>query len=139
MAEKRSVPTALGIFIGPAIAYLSYQVLNLGGPEGLQLLCFAAFMLAGHDIARGGLSLTGVLTVLMLPALPVAMYLNSLEVAGNLHLAPTMIIGFWAASALLGAVFAGTRPAPGNSVHIVRLAMLAVILLMLVLASFLLL
>lgn len=139
MAEKRSVPTALGIFIGPAIAYLSYQVVNLEGPEGLQLLCFGAFLLAGHDIARGGLSLTGVLTVLMLPALPVAMYLNSLQVADNAHLAPVMIIGFWVASALLGAIFAGVRSAPVAAVHVVRLAMLAVILLLLVLASFLLL
>ena len=138
MAEKRSVPTALGIFIGPAIAYLSYQLLNQGISELLQLLCFAAFLLAGHDLAKGGLSLTGVLTVLFLPALPVAMYLNSLEPAQNGHLGPTMVIGFWVASTLLGAILAGVRPARAGAGYITRLAILAVMLLLLVLASFLL-
>ena len=136
MAEKRSVPTAMGLLIGPALGYLSYLVLSSGSSEALQLLCFAGFLLAGHDLVRGGLSLTGVLAVLFLPALPIAMYLNSVQVGDQQHLGPAMIIGFWVGSALLGAIFAGTRPARSATGHVTRLAGLAVALLVLVLAGY---
>lgn len=137
MAEKRSVPTALGIFIGPALAYLSYLVLISDVSEFAQLLCFGVFLLAGHDLARGGLSLTGVLAVLFVPAIPVAMYLNNIQQPAGYHLTPAMIIGLWIASTLLGAIFAGTRPSgSGGSRHLTRLVVLTVVLLLLVLASF---
>lgn len=135
MAEKRSVPTALGILIGPALAYLSYHILCSGMNEFIQVLVFALFVLAGHDLARGGLSLTGSLVVLFVPAIPVAIYLGTLAVPAGHQLGAQAIVALWVASALLGAVLAGRRsPGPGGAAHLTRLAVLGVGLVLVVAA-----
>jgi len=137
MAEKRSMPAALGIIIGPAIAYLSYWILAAGLSEFWQLLCFGVFALAGYDLAKNGLSLSGVLAILLVPALPIAMYLNAMSVSGVSHLQPAVIIGLWAASVLLGAIAAGLKPsAQEGSARIKRLLAIAIGLLLLIVASF---
>ena len=137
MAEKRSIPAALGIFIGPAIAYLSYLILSSGLSEYMQLVCFGLFFLTGHDLAASRISLSGVLAILLLPAIPIAIYVNqSVMLPGN-HLSPTMIIAFWAASALLGAIWAGMKPpVAGGSANVRRLAISASALLLLIAATF---
>ena len=139
MAEKRSVPAALGIAIGPASAYLSYLILSLELNEFLQLLCFTLFLLAGHDLARSRISLSGVLTLLLLPSIPVGIYLAQVPLPHANHLGPKMIVALWAASALLGAILAGVRPLDaGKSGNVSRLAILACALLVLVLSTVLL-
>ena len=137
MAEKRSVPAALGILIGPAIAYLSYLILVSGFSEYLQFICFSLFMLAGFDLAKSHISLSGVLTLLLLPAIPIAMYLNQTIAPVINQLSPTTIIVFWVASALLGAILAGLRPpVPGHSVYLRRLIGITLVLLAIIVAGF---
>jgi len=137
MAEKRSTPAALGIFIGPAIAYLSYLILSSGLSEYLQIICFGLFFLAGHDLATSRISLSGVLAILLLPAIPIAIYVNQALIQSGNHLSPTMIISFWAASALLGAIWAGMRPsAADSSANITRLVVSASGLFLLIAATF---
>lgn len=137
MAEKRSIPAALGIFIGPAIAYLSYLILSSGLSEYVQLVCFALFLLAGHDLAVSKISLSGVLAILLLPAIPIAIYVNQAVMLPGNHLSPTMIIAFWAASALLGAIWAGMKPpAPDSTANVRRLVISASALFLLIAATF---
>jgi len=137
MAEKRSIPAALGIFIGPAIAYLSYLILLNGLSEFVQVVCFGLFVMAGHDLARSRISLSGVLTLLLLPAIPIAMYANQVPLSAEAHLSPTVIISLWVASALLGAIWAGIKPStPGNAVHVTRLVIAATVLFLLIAATF---
>lgn len=124
MAEKRSIPAALGIFIGPAIAYLSYLVFKSSTSEFAQLLCFGAFILAGYELARSRISLSGLLSILFVPALPLAMYLNLTELTPGHRLTPIVVITLWVGSALLGAVIAGSRRHAGGP-SIVRLVALA--------------
>ena len=137
MAEKRSVPAALGILIGPAIAYLSYLILASGLSEYLQFICFSLFMLAGFDLAKSHISLSGVLTLLLLPAIPIAMYLNQTSAPVINQLSPTIIIVFWVASALLGAILAGLRPpVSGHPIYLRRLIGVTLLLLAIIVASF---
>jgi hypothetical protein len=137
MAEKRSVPAALGILIGPAIAYISYLILVSGLSEFLQFLCFSLFMLAAFDLAKSRISLSGVLTLLLLPAIPIAMYLNQASAPVQNQLSPTTIIVFWVASALLGAILAGLRPPmPDCPVYVRRLVVVALGSLAIIAASF---
>ncbi len=137
MAEKRSIPAALGIFIGPAIAYLSYLAFISGLNEFVQIACFALFLLAGHDLAKSGISLSGTLTILLLPSIPIAMYLQQAAQAPQFQLSPSMIIALWVVSALLGAVLAGLRPPqPGNTANVTRLVIMASGLFLLILATF---
>ncbi len=139
MAEKRSIPAALGIFIGPAIAYLSFLIFVTGFSEYTQIACFGLFFLAGHDLAKSRLSLSGILTILLLPAIPIAMYLNQATMPTTNHLSPTVIIALWAASVLMGAILAGLKPQPGGSAAIVtRLAVVASGLLALIVTTFIL-
>jgi len=136
MAEPRSIPTALGILIGPSIAYVSFLIFSSGLSELLQLLCFAGFFLAGHELARSRLSLSGVLTVLLFPAIPVAMYLSlSIPAEGN-QLGPVMVIALWATSVLVGAIVAAYRPVRAKTLPATRLAVLAIGLLILIIATF---
>lgn len=137
MAEKRSIPAALGIFIGPAIAYISFLIFTAGLNEFLQLLCFGLFFLMGYDLAQSRISLSGILTLLLLPAIPIAIYLNFAVTPDGNQLTPFFIIGLWAASALIGAIFAAYRPAQtGASQRITRMAILATALLVIILATF---
>jgi len=137
MAEKRSIPAALGIFIGPAVAYLSYLVLINGLNEFVQLVCFGLFVMVGHDLAKSRISLSGVLTLLLLPSIPIAMYLNQSAMPPENQLGPTVIIALWAASALLGAIWAGMKPpVAGYSAHLTRLAICATALFLLIAATF---
>jgi hypothetical protein len=137
MAEKRSIPAALGIFIGPAIAYLSYLVFISGPNEIVQIGCFALFLMAGHDLAKSGISLSGTLTILLLPSIPIALYLQQASQPVQAQLGPSMIIALWVASALLGAVLAGLRPPRlGNTANVTRLVILASGLLLLLVATF---
>ncbi len=139
MAEKRSVPAALGIFIGPAIAYLSFLIFTTGFSEYTQIVCFGLFLLVGHDLAKSSLSLSGILTILLLPAIPIAMYLNQASMLTTNHLSPTVIIALWAASVLMGAILAGLKPQPGGSAaNVTRLAVVASGLLALMLTTFIL-
>ncbi|MCP4007901.1 MAG: hypothetical protein GY726_00140 [Proteobacteria bacterium] len=137
MAEKRSIPAALGIFIGPAIAYLSYLILSSGLSEYLQLVCFGLFFLTGHDLAASRISLSGGLAILLLPAIPIAIYVNQAVMLPGNHLSPMMIIAFWVASALLGAIWAGMKPpVTSGSANVRRLAISASALFILVAATF---
>ena len=137
MAEKRSIPAALGIIIGPAIAYISFLIFTTAYSEFLQLLCFAFFFAAGHDLAKSRISLSGILTLLLLPAIPIAMYLNLAQVPEGQQLSPVVIIGLWAVSALAGAFMAAYRPAPvGDVRHVTRLAILGTALVLFILATF---
>ena len=137
MAEKRSIPAALGIVIGPAIAYISFLIFTSGYSEFLQLLCFAFFFVAGHDLAKSRISLSGILTLLLLPAIPIAMYLNLAQVTGEQQLSPVFIIGLWVVSALAGAFMAAYRPAQSGDVrHITRLAILGTVLVLFIVATF---
>lgn len=139
MAEKRSIPAALGIVIGPAIAYISYLIFASGYSEFLQLLCFALFFVAGHDLAKSRISLSGILTLLLLPAIPIAMYLNLAQLPQGQQLSPVVIIGLWAISALAGAFMAAYRPAkPGDTRHVTRLAIIGTVLVLFIVATFLL-
>lgn len=137
MAEPRSIPTALGILIGPSIAYVSFFIFSSGLSEFLQLLCFAAFFLAGHELARSRLSLSGVLIVLLFPAIPVAMYLSQSPVVEGNQLAPVIVIALWATSVLVGAIVAAYRPVHAKIPPTTRLAVLAIALVLLVIATFL--
>ncbi|MEE9446839.1 MAG: hypothetical protein V3V09_02700 [Arenicellales bacterium] len=126
MAEKRSIPAALGIFIGPAIAYLSYHILKSGYNEFWQFACFALFFIAGHDIAKGGLSLLGLLTILLVPLIPIAMYVNQHPLTVGNHITPSSMVVFWAISALAGALLAGFSASYlSNNKHNTRLAAMA--------------
>lgn len=137
MAEKRSIPAALGIFIGPAIAYLSYLVFISGLNEFVQIICFALFLMAGHDLAESRISLSGSLTILLLPSIPIAMYLQQAAQPPQTQLSPSIIISLWVASALLGAILAGLRPPqPGNARNVTRLAITASGLFLLILTTF---
>lgn len=137
MAEKRSIPAALGIVIGPAIAYTSFLIFSSDYSELLQLLCFALFFIAGHDLAKSRISLSGILTLLLLPAIPIAMYLNLAQIPPGQHLSPVAIIGLWAVSALAGAFMAAYRPVPqGDARHVTRLVILASVLVLFILATF---
>lgn len=137
MAEKRSVPAALGIFIGPAIAYLSYLIFTSGFNEFAQIACFALFLMVGHDLAKSRISLSGILTLLLLPAIPIAMYLNQAKVLAGHQLSPVVIIGLWVASVLLGALIAGRAPQmEGDSAHVTRLVISASGLFVLIVAMF---
>ncbi len=137
MAEKRSVPAALGIFIGPAIAYLSYLIFTSGFNEFAQIACFALFLMAGHDLAKSRISLSGILTLLLLPAIPIAMYLNQAKVLAGHQLSPMVIIGLWVASVLLGALIAGRAPQmEGDSAHVTRLVISGSGLFVLIVAMF---
>ncbi len=137
MAEKRSIPAALGIVIGPGIAYVSFLIFTSGLSEFLQLLCFALFFLAGHDLAKSRISLSGILTLLLLPAIPIAMYLNLAQTPAGQQLSPVLIIGLWAVSALAGAFVAAYRPAAtGDIKHVTRLAILATVLVLLIAAVY---
>jgi len=137
MAEKRSTPAALGIFIGPAIAYLSYLTLISGLSEFVQIACFALFFLAGHDLAVSRISLSGGMALLLLPTIPIAIYANQAVILPGQHLSPAMIIAFWAASALLGAIWAGMRPSrQGDSGNVKRLVICAVGLFLIIAATF---
>ena len=137
MAEKRSIPAALGIFIGPAVAYLSYLVFSSGLSEFAQIACFALFMMAGHDLAKSRISLSGTLILLLLPAIPIAMYLNQASGPVGHQLDSGFIIGLWVASVLLGALMAGRAPqTEGGSAHVTRLAICATGLFVLIAATF---
>jgi hypothetical protein len=139
MAEKRSIPAALGIFIGPAIAYVSFLIFVTGFSEYTQIACFGLFFLTGHDLAKSNLSLSGILTILLLPAIPIAMYLNQATMLTTNHLSPTAIIALWAASVLMGAILAGLNPQPGGSAaNVTRLAVVASGLLSLIVTTFIL-
>ena len=135
MAEKRSIPAALGIFIGPAIAYLSFLILKLNLIEFVQLACFAAFLVVGADLARSRISLSGILTILFVPALPIALYLNQATSVAAHHLSPMMIIVLWVVSALTGAILAGLKPNNSTS-PVFRMVAMASVLMVLLLASF---
>ena len=137
MAEPRSVPTALGILIGPSIAYVSFLIFSSDLSELLQLLCFAAFFLAGHELSRSLRSLSGVLTVLLFPAIPVAMYLSQSVPAEGNQLGPVMVIALWVISVLVGAVVAAYRPVHAKAQPATRLAVLTIGLLILIIATFL--
>jgi hypothetical protein len=137
MAEKRSIPAALGIFIGPAVAYLSYLIFNSGLSEFAQIACFALFLMAGHDLAKSSISLSGILILLLLPAIPIAMYLSQASVPADHQLSPVVIISLWVASVLLGALIAGRAPRAENSVpHVTRLAICATGLFIVIAATF---
>jgi hypothetical protein len=137
MAEKRSIPAALGIFIGPAIAYLSFLIFNSGLNDFLQIVCFALFLVVGHDLAKSRISLSGTLILLLLPAIPIAMYLNQASVPAGHQLGPGIIIGLWVASVLLGALIAGrVLQTDGDSSHVTRLAICATGLFVLIAATF---
>jgi hypothetical protein len=137
MAEKRSIPAALGIFIGPAVAYLSYLIFNSGLSEFAQIACFALFLMAGHDLAKSSISLSGSLTLLLLPAIPIAMYLSQASVPAGHQLSPVVIISLWVASVLLGALIAGRAPRAENSAsHVTRLAICATGLFIVIAATF---
>ena len=137
MAEKRSIPAALGIFIGPAIAYLSYLVFIAGLSEFVQIACFSLFLMAGHDLAKSRISLSGTLTLLLLPSIPIAMYLNQAPMSPGNQLSPGIIIALWVASALLGAIWAGLKPPiAGHSAHVTRLAVCATSLFLLIVVTF---
>ena len=135
MSEKRSIPAALGIFMGPAIAYLSFLIFKSNVNEFAQLACFAAFLVVGSDLAKSQLSLSGILTILFLPALPIALYLNqSVTQTGN-HLSPMVIIMLWLVSALVGAILVGLKPGK-NASSISRMTAMASVLMVLLIASF---
>lgn len=137
MAEKRSIPAALGIFIGPAIAYLSYLILMSGLSEYAQIICFGLFFQTGHDLAKSRISLSGIVAILLLPAIPIAIYVNQAVTLPGSHLSPTMIIALWAASALLGAIWAGIKISTYNgSANVTRLAISASGLFLLIAATF---
>jgi hypothetical protein len=139
MAEKRSIPAALGIFIGPAIAYLSYLIFISGFNEFAQLACFALFLIAGHDLAESGISLSGTMIILLLPSIPIAVYLQQAAMSPENQLSPSMIIALWVASALLGAVLAGLRPPRSRrATNVTRLAIMASALLVLLVVTFIL-
>jgi hypothetical protein len=137
MAEKRSVPAALGIFIGPAIAYLSLLIFPSGLSEFAQVACFALFMMVGHDLAKSGISLSGTLSLLLLPSIPIALYLNQASVPVGHQLDPGIIIGLWVASVLMGALVAGRAPpTEGDASHVKRLVLFAIGLFVLLSATF---
>lgn len=138
MAETRSIPAALGIIIGPAIAYISFLIFTSTYSEFLQLLCFVLFFAAGHDLAKSRISLSGILTLLLLPAIPIAMYLNLAQVPEGQQLSPIVIIGLWVVSALAGAFMAAYRPtSPGDVRHVTRLAILGTVLVLFIVATYL--
>ncbi len=131
MAETRSIPTALGIVVGPAIAYVSYLLFQSGVNEYYQLICFGLFLWVGYELGRSRLSLSGALTVLLLPSIPVAIILSQDALAVSNHLSSKVIIAMWAASILLGTVLAGINSAQNNNAgSIKRLAILAIALLL---------
>lgn len=137
MAEKRSIPAALGIVIGPAIAYISFLIFTSGYSEFLQLLCFALFFIAGHDLAKSRISLSGILTLLLLPAIPIAMYLNLAQTTAGQQLSPVVIIGLWVVSALAGAFMAAYRPAlQRDARYVTRLVVMGALLVLFILATF---
>lgn len=137
MAEKRSIPAALGIVIGPAIAYISFLIFTSGYSEFLQLLCFALFFIAGHDLAKSRISLSGILTLLLLPAIPIAMYLNLAQTTAGQQLSPVVIIGLWVVSALAGAFMAAYRPAlQRDAQYVTRLVVMGALLVLFILATF---
>ena len=130
MAEKRSIPTALGIVIGPATAYISFLLFQSGLSEFLQIFCFAMFLLAAYDLARSRLSLTGILTILFVPALPFVLTFSQSNIAAGNQLGAKLIILLWVASALLGAIGGGMKAAQDNAISTTRLAILASVLLL---------
>ena len=130
MAEKRSIPTALGIVIGPATAYISFLLFQSGLSEFLQIFCFAVFLLAAYDLARSRLSLTGILTILFVPALPFVLTFSQSNIAAGNQLGAKLIILLWVASALLGAIGGGMKAAQDNAISTTRLAILASVLLL---------
>ncbi len=136
MTEKRAIPTALGIVIGPAVAYLSLLIFKNEISEFAQCLCFVLLVVVGYDLARCRLSPTGILAVLFIPALPVAMYLAQSEIRDGNHLSAKIIIFIWVASTLLGALYAGTKGAYDNASSVKRLAILASGLLLVVSGSY---
>ena len=135
MSEKRSIPAALGIFMGPAIAYLSFLIFKSNVSEFVQLICFAAFLVVGADLARSRLSLSGILTILFVPALPIALYLNQSTLQTENHLSPAVIIMLWIVSALTGAILAGLKPGK-NASSLPRMVAMASALMVLLIASF---
>ena len=136
MKEKRAIPTALGIVIGPAIAYLSLLIFKHEISELAQCVCFALFVIAGYDLAECRLSPTGILSVLFIPAIPIAMYLAQSNITAGNHLDAKVIIFIWVASTLLGALYAGTKGAHDNARSIKRLVILASGLLLVVSGSY---
>lgn len=135
--EKRSIPAALAICIGPATAYLSFLIFNSSINELLQLICFGLFFISGYDLAKSRISLSGVLTLLLLPTMPIALYLNQATLSAGNHLNQKAIIVLWVASALIGAIFAGRGQATqSNATNVKRLAIIASILLLFMLANY---
>ena len=136
MAEPRSIPTALGIIIGPASAYLSYWIFQSGANETAQALCFLSFAMAGHDIAKGGLSLLGTLFTLLAPTLPIALYLQQTTPVGSPLMSAATLAALWVIGVLLGAVWMGLRRSnKSGSQHLTRLAVLASVLVAVILAT----
>ena len=135
--ETRSIPAALAICIGPATAYISFLIFNSNYNEFLQLICFGIFFVSGYDLAKSRISLSGVLTLLLLPTMPIALYLNQATLLAGNHLNQKAIIVIWAASALMGAIVAGMRHATqSNASNVKRLAIIASILLILMAVSY---
>ena len=132
MAEKRSIPTALGILIGPATAYISFLIYTSTALNGIgelgQVLVMACFALAAHDISKGGLSLVGTLFTLLAPALPIALYLRLTPPISETLLSSSSLMMLWAASSLVGAIIAGTQPNRPSTAHLTRLAVLSTLL-----------
>lgn len=125
MAEKRSIPTALGIVIGPATAYISFLIFQSKLNELLHLFCFAVFFIAAYDLAKLRLSLTGILTILLVPSLPFVLTLSQSNVATGNHLGAKLLMLLWVASALLGAISGGMKAGHEHAINIKRLVILA--------------
>ncbi len=130
MAEKRSIPTALGIVIGPTTAYISFLIFQSKLNEFLQFFCFVVFFIAAYDLAKSRLSLTGILTILLIPSLPFVLTLSQSIMATGNHLGAKLLILLWVASALLGAISGGMQAGQDNAISITRLAILASVLLL---------
>lgn len=133
MAEKRSIPAALGIVIGPAVTYISFLIFKSELSEVVQCICFALLFLAAFDLSRSSLSPTGVLTILLVPSIPIAMYLSQSALADANQLSPKLIISFWVASVLLGSLTAGMKarqPSGDTSASVKRLVLLTSLLLL---------
>ncbi len=135
MAEKRSIPTALGILIGPATAYLSYHIFSTSIHELAQILCLVSFLLVGHDLAKGGLSLSGILFVVFAPVLPIALYLRTSSPDPDAYLNSITLMALWLFSTLIGAIIAGMRPEQKNNHHLSRLAAQATLLVVIIVTS----
>lgn len=110
MERNRSILTAMGILIGPMIAYLSFLAYKAQLNELIQLCFFLLFFITAFELAMAQISLSGCLVILLLPAMPVALYLVALPNNVGMQLTAKGIISFWVVSVLAGAILGRLKP-----------------------------